>query len=147
MTIRTQAYRPDTCGCVIEESYDDTLPLADIVVTQSNYFVTCSAHSGLADNDTKYATVIEESSRKNRAIQLIIDNSPASMENVVFIYQADGVTRVLKKGVMFFFALSGTAPNRVITITYTGFTLTNAQKNTAQGWLDNRFGSGKVIIA
>lgn len=147
MTTRGTTWSLDTCNCVILLEYDDVTALDARDYTLKDIPTVCNAHTALATKLLQYDAAKTENNRKNQAIQLIIDNSPASMENVIFVYQADGITRVIKKGVSFQFAISGTAPNRIVTISYTGFTLTNTQKNTAQTWFDNRFGVGKVIIA
>lgn len=141
MTIQTTRWSPDTCDCIIEYQWDDT-ELADTRThTLGNYIRKCVAHASLASDTTRYQTVTEENPRKNLTYQGMLDNGPASLYDI----QQDG-TRTLKNGITFSWTWSGTAPNRLLTISYTGVTLTGAQKNTAQTWLNNRFGAGKVIL-
>ena len=42
--------------------------------------------------------------------------------------------------------LEWNAPNRVMTLTVTGITLTQQKKTTAQNFLNTKFGIGKVTI-
>jgi hypothetical protein len=139
MVTNTTRYSPDTCDCVIEYSWDSTLSEDQRVHTLST-ISKCSFHSGLSDN-TAYNTVFEENPRKNIAYQLILDNGPVGLSDLV-----DG-TRQIKPGIFINTVWSGTAPNRVLTVTVTGFSLTQNQKNSIQTFLNNRFGAGKVLIA
>jgi hypothetical protein len=52
----------------------------------------------------------------------------------------------LKNNITYDFSWSGTAPDRVLNISFTGITLTNQQKNTIRTVLNNRFGIGKVNV-
>jgi hypothetical protein len=139
MTIKTTRFSPDTCQCVLEYEWDDTLSETNRTHTLSNYVSKCPAHSGLSDANG-WNTVFEENPRKNIARQLCLDNGPTSLYNTI-----DG-SRQLKNTITYNFSWSGTAPNRVLTISFTGITLTNQQKNTIQNVLNNRFGSGSVLI-
>jgi hypothetical protein len=139
MTIQTTRWSPDTCPCVIEYSWDDTLSEANRIHTLST-ISKCPTHQALSDN-TAYSTVLDENPRKNIAHQLVLDNGPATLSDLI------NGTRQLKAGIVLGFSWSGTVPNRVLTISYTGITLTTNQKNSIQTFLNNRFGSGKVLIA
>ena len=140
MTIKTTRYSPDTCQCVLEYTWDDTLSETNRTHTLSNYVNKCSAHASLSNTDG-WNAVFEENPRKNIARQLSLDNGPTSLYDTV-----DG-TRQLKSTITYNFSWSGVAPNRVLTISFTGVSLTTQQKNTIQTALNNRFGIGKVVIA
>lgn len=142
MTIHRTEYRPDTCTCIIEYSWDDTVPPSSRTHTLTNYILRCPEHSPLATDSERFNTIFEENPRKNIAWQSLLDNGPAAMTDI----QENG-TKVLKRGITITWTWTGTAPNRVLTLTVTGFTLTTNQLNTAQNWLDNRFGVGRVIVA
>jgi len=141
MVINTTRYSPDTCQCVIDYDWDSTLDENNRVHTLKQFVNICTAHSSLPDNTARWNVVFEENPRKNIAHQLILDNGPTALSDLV-----EG-TRQLKAGITINFSWSGTAPNRVLTISYTGITLTTNQKNQIQTFLNNRFGSGKVLIA
>lgn len=102
----------------------------------------CPEHSVLPDNNAAYTGVKEENTRKNIAYQGILDVGPAALYDL----QQDG-NRTLKNNITFNWTWSGTPPNRVMTLSYSGITLTQQQKNTAQTWLNNKFGTGRVVLA
>ncbi len=142
MTIQNTRWSLDTCDCIIDYRWDDSLPNDQIVLTPINTVRTCTAHSAIATNPTAhYSILMDENPRKNQAIQHILDNGPATLYDIV------GSNRVAKLGINLNFSWSGVAPNRVLTINIVGVTLTNQQKNTAQNALNAKFGTGKVVLA
>ena len=142
MAIKTTRWSPDTCSCVLEYTWDDTVPQSSRIHSIDNYITKCAAHAAQATDTDRWNTILEENPRKNVANQLVIDNGPSSLYDV----QQDG-SRTLKNNITLTWTWSGVAPNRVLTISYTGITLTTNQKNQAQTFLNNRFGVGKVILA
>ena len=143
MAINTTRYSPDTCGCVIEYTWDTTVPELSRTHTLSNYVTKCAAHASLATDQDRWNCVFEENPRKNQALQNILENSPTT---ALYDTLSNG-SRQLKNSIVFNFSFSGTAPNRVLTLSFTGISLTTNQKNTLQSALNTRFGSGKVLIA
>lgn len=141
MTLRTTRWSPDTCDCIIDQSWDDSLPQDQIVTTLSNIVNKCSFHSILATNTGVWDSVMDENPRKNNTLQHILDNGPNTL------YDLQGTSRILKQTVNYNFSWSGTAPNRILTVSFTGVTLTNTQKNSIQTFLNTKFGTNKVIIA
>jgi hypothetical protein len=142
MTIRTTRYSPDTCDCIIEYTWDDTIPEDSIVLTLDQVKTRCAAHAGMANNTDVYTTVTEENSRKNLAHRNLLDNGP----NIIYDIDASSGTRVFKKGIRISWNWTGTVPNRMLTITLTGITLTTNQRNNAQTALNTRFGVGRVTL-
>lgn len=143
MTMNTTRWSPDTCNCIIDYEWDDSLPNDLITMTPVNIVNVCSDHQKLPPNITLvdfYNVLMEENPRKNASFQHILDNGPSSLYDIV------NNTRVLKKDVSFVFNWSGTAPNRTLNITVQGVSLTTNQKNVAQTALNNRFGVGKVVV-
>jgi len=131
-------WTPDTCAnppCIFQYTDDGN-------ATLTNTVRKCSRHSAQSDS-AAYTNVKEENQRKNISYQFVLDNSPTT---ALFDTQPDG-TKTLKNGITFSWSWSGTPPNTVLTITYTGISLTTTQKNTIQSALNTRFGSGKVLIA
>jgi hypothetical protein len=84
---------------------------------------------------------MEENPRKNIAYQLIVDNAPLQ-----FVDTDVNGNKTLKAGLSINFTVSGTVPNRVFTMTFSGTTLTQAQIDNVQARLDTRFGAGKVVF-
>jgi|SRR5215212_1109860 len=142
MATKTTRWSPDTCQCVLEYSWDDTVPENSRVHTPAAVINKCPAHSLLSNTDT-HNTVFDENPRKNLSLDEILQNAPST--NWFDIDPVSGV-RVFKSNITGNWTWSGTAPNRVITITFTGITLTTTQRNTLQTRLNNRFGTGKVIL-
>lgn len=140
MAIKTTTWALDTCDCVIEYQWDDSLPPDQITTTPSNVVKKCTFHSSLSNNTTFFNTLLEENPRKNIAYQHILDNGPTTLYDIV------NGNRQIKPGVSINFTWSGTAPNRVLTLTLVGATLTTAQKNTVQTALNNKFGIGKITL-
>lgn len=139
--IKTTRWRPDTCDCILEYTWDDTLTPDQITHTLDKIVRRCSAHETLVDDTTVYNTVKEENPRKNITVQLLLDNAPTSVYDV----QVDG-SRTFKKGIEVTWAWTGVSPNRLMTITVIGITLTTNQKNVIQTKLNERFGINNVTI-
>lgn len=140
MTIKTTRWSPDTCNCILEYTWDDSLPNDQITVTPSNIVGKCPAHTSFETTQEVFNVVNEENPRKNKAIQIILDNGPSTLYDIV------GTVRVLKPTISVTHTWTGTAPNRVLRLTITGSTLTTAQKNTITAAFNTLFGTGKVVL-
>jgi hypothetical protein len=140
MTINTTRWSPDTCSCVVEYSWDSEAP-PENRTHELTSIQKCPVHSSLSDSEA-YAVLTEENPRKNNTLQSALDNGPTALYDI----NPDGA-RVLKQNITYNFSWSGTVPNRVLTISFTGINLTTQQKNAIQNFLNNKFGSGKVVIA
>lgn len=68
MTIQTTRWSPDTCGCVIEFQWDDTVAPELRTHTHKSTIKACSAHTAQKDINTHFPTVLEENQRKNKCI-------------------------------------------------------------------------------
>ena len=139
MATRTTRWSPDTCSCVFEYTWDDAVPQLSRSHTLSRVPNKCPTHTAQTDSNC-YTTVLEENSRKNVALQVCLDNGPSTL------YDLSGTTKILKSTVGYITTWSGTAPNRLLTVSFSGVTLTTAQKSTIQTALNTRLGSGKVTI-
>ena len=139
MTIKLVGWQLDTCSCYHVEQYDDTDPTR----TKTLFEVKnkCPAHTPIPDSSI-YQVVREENSRWARTPAALVENGPSTLYDI----QTDG-SRQLKPNIFVNWSWSGTAPNRIMTITVTGITLTTNQKTTIQNTLNTKFGTGKVLIA
>ena len=129
-------WTPDTCNnppCIFEYTDDGNFTLTNVVQK-------CSRHSSQT-NSVAYTNVKGENQNKNIAHQLILDNGPTALFDTV------NGSRVLKNSITVSWVYSGTPPDTTLTLTYTGITLTNQQKNSIQTFLNNRFGTNKVVLA
>jgi hypothetical protein len=144
MVLKTTRWSPDTCDCILEYEWDDAVPNDQIVINYKNTVKQCSNHTHLTGNNKRdtYDAVNEENKRKNGTVAELITRLQSDFG------EADPSTGAitLKKGINVSWTWSGTAPNRVMTMTVTGITLTTNKLNQAKNFLDTRFGVGKVIL-
>jgi hypothetical protein len=146
MTIEICRWTSDTCtpdiqnNCVIEFDIDTTI---DGSAFNFRRIQTCAPHSVLSGTeDQKITNIRNENTRGGgNVIAEIIADAPISAVDIAI----DG-TRTLKNGIVVSWAWSSIAPNRVLTITLTGASLTTIQKNSVQAKLDSRFGVGNVVF-
>lgn len=141
MAIKITRWSPDTCGCELEYRWDDSVPDNQRTHTLDNYVRQCSAHSSLANDNDRYNSILDENPRKNIAL-LDALNNVSGLRDVT----ADGGF-VLKPNINYNFSFTGTAPNRVLNISFSGISLTTQQRNGIQAALNARFGSGKVLLS
>ena len=120
--IRTTTWRPDTCECVLEYSWDDAASEASRVHSFVRVVSFCPAHSLLAGVNL-YDAVVSENQRKNRtyaiAEALLVSLTP---ESRLWYYDSARVLQVV-------------IPN-----------LTTLQKNQLQSACNTTFGAGRVKV-
>lgn len=137
MTLQLENWWPNTCNCGFVIQYDDTDPAR--ATSFNSVLVLDSPHSALT-GQTAYNTVLDENNRMSKVLQGAIDNLATQLSSTG---TAGGT---LKNGIQYNFTLTGTAPNRVLNVSFSGITLTTAQKRTAQTWCNNNIGVGKVVV-
>jgi hypothetical protein len=145
LVLNTTRWSPDTCDCVLEYEWDDAVPSNDqIVINYKTIVKQCVNHQHLTGNNKKdnYDTVFEENKRKNGTIAELITRMQSDFGETD--PQTGAIT--LKRGITVSWAWSGTAPNRVMTLTIKGISLTQNKLNQAKTFLDTKFGTGKVIL-
>ena len=140
MTIKTTRWSPDTCSCVVEFTWDDSVAEDQRTDSLSQVIQKCPVHQAQSDPNV-YSTLKDENPRKNIALGLSLDNGPSSL----FDLNADG-SRTLKGNISYNWSWSGTPPDRNLNISFTGINLTAQQKSAIQNFLNNRFGAGKVTL-
>src|SRR6187431_3622028 len=139
MVTKSNGWKPDTCSCELEFWFDDDG--VNCTNQRIKQFITkCPAHQSLSDDDA-WSAINEENPRKNSALTEILTRSPTTA-----LYDTVNGLRKLKDSIGLGILYSGTAPNRVLTLSFSGISLTINQKNTIQSALNTRFGSGKVLI-
>lgn len=141
MTIQTTRWSPDTCPCIIEYQWDDTQTESTRTHTIANVINKCAAHNTTADNNAHWNILMDENPRKNTTLGLALSNLTSDIATT-----DAGGSLVLKSGITFNWSWTGTSPNRVLNISFTGVTLTTAKKNNLQTALNNQFGTGKVVV-
>jgi hypothetical protein len=142
MTIQTTIWSPSVCGCKIYYTWDDTLPEDSRTHTaQDNRTIKCSFHTSLSDANSTYSTVLAECTKYVEAKDLIIDNSPSTVYDLT-----PENKKILKSGIEIVGFYTGTYPNRVLNLSYSGTTLTTNQRNSVQNKLNTIYGTGQVIL-
>ena len=132
-----KTWRPDTCGCHVEEIYN----LDGSIQGGGKVLARCKDHATIPDVQL-YDVVLAENRRKNNCHRLLVglDGVNFNLSKLV-----DG-SQVFKDGVDMNWTYSGAGKDRVLTISLTGVTLTTQQRNAALNFLNNKFGVGKVVI-
>lgn len=95
MAIITTKWKPDTCDCVIEYKWDNTLLDTDRVHTVSNVVNKCVFHEGSATKEECYTKVHDENTRKNKVYGFLIEESTATVD---IIDNNGDITKKLVKG-------------------------------------------------
>lgn len=144
MVLKTTRWSADTCDCIFDYTWDDSVPNDQIIINFKTTIQQCSNHIHLTGNNKKdtYDSVNEENKRKNGSIGELLDKAAADFGEL----DPNSGSMVLKKGITLTWDWSGVAPNRVMTLTVSGITLSAQKKTAAQNFLNNKFGVGKVIF-
>jgi hypothetical protein len=140
MTIQITTWTAGHCNCIIQYEWDDTTS-EDTRVHTPVQSIKCPIHSGLSTHKQVYDSVLDESRKASWGLLAILDNGPTTLYDT----QSNGA-RTLKQGINASWTFSGTAPNRTVSISLTGISLSNQQRNAIQNTLNNKFGSGQVTL-
>lgn len=71
MAKHVNRWRPDTCGCVIEFSFDDEADIETMTHEWEKTIKTCPEHFSITPGPTQYAVILEENQRKNVALGMV----------------------------------------------------------------------------
>lgn len=132
-----KSWKPDTCECHIEEVYS-----GNTIVGGGQVLYKCPNHTSIPDNELYDVLLNKENRPKNRIQSQLMTSFPTLFTETDVV----SGTVMWKRGISFNWAWSGTANNRVITITTPGVTLSRQQREAAQSWCDTNIGVGKVVI-
>lgn len=138
MVIKQQRWKHDTCNCQYIENYNtdtDTFSL-------NQFEVICTPHSTISDNTTRYNVLHSDNQRKN----FVLTDCINQFSSILGQTDTDSGTIVLKKGITFNFSYSGSGDTRILTISFSGVSLTTQQKTTLQNLINTKYGSGKVVV-
>lgn len=141
--IRTTLWKPDTCSCEIEYSWDDTVPQDQRVHTPVRSVRKCAAHAAATTPVVHHADLMDENPRKNKAEARLLAAFPAVL-GFSYTDPETGQTSTKLKPDAYTYAITGGRGSRVIhlTINY----LSAAQKTAVQTWCNNNLGAGKVVV-
>lgn len=121
MPIQTTRWKPDTCDCVIEYDWDDSME-SDKREHALKSINKCAFHNKL-DDITAFETVMPENVLKNNAVIEVLASLPVlKVEDVKFLYDSD----------------------RLLTLTIEG--INALDKTVAQDAVDIKVGMGNVVV-
>lgn len=120
--IHIQRWAPDTCGCVLLETWDDTVEAAARVHTFQEMEVICPFHAAL-EGEAVYTTMRGENRRKN-LVAVIAKSVRPAFQDADYTWSFDAQRRLV--------------------VTIAG--LTNQQRTQLQAAADLQFGPGLVVV-
>lgn len=132
-------WRPDTCGCCVEEIYNGTE-----IVGMGAVITKCEKHASVPDHALYNVILNKENRPKNQVERFLVGMEGEDLG--LGELDASG-SYVFRNGMGFNWQFLGEGENRTLQISVFGKTLTQQQKTRAQTWLDNKFGAGKVTLA
>jgi len=121
--IHIQEYRPDTCTCVVQESWDDSVPEDQRVHTLEAVLHRGPEHASILDSSL-YPVIREENRRKNLTVGKCVSVAAVVPGQISWAY----------------------TPGRLLQISFSGVNVPNATKQAIQAWCDTNLGVGKVVI-
>ena len=148
--IRTTRWSPDTCGCILEYSWDDAQAENVRVHTPSSIVKACPAHLATAANAVAhYNDVLGENLRKNQAFD--VARAALNIQEPSQTELAEAGLGVVSPNLLAYRKLLGSFgfsfdAQRKLHVTVSGLlSLTAAQKANFQTALDTKFGAGKAV--
>lgn len=144
MTIQTTTWSPDTCNCTLRYKWDDADPDAEVQIDIIKK--SCQFHSNLLPNvPVTFSCIMDENRKKNNTLQYALETLPNKLADQ-FVGDDGTVYLQIKGGIVFNYRFDGTAPNRVLYISFLGTSLSQNEKNNIQTKLNQRFGNGVIVI-
>ena len=125
--ITINRWRPDTCGCSIEQWFDDDADPR--VVLYGNILETCPEHSGSRPNENLWNTLKGENQRKNTMLAIIeAETDRVTRDEATWLFTA---------------ARLRNSDERVLAIT---LSTTVATRSAVQADADLHFGDDSVVV-
>ena len=144
MVIKTTRWTVSTCGCIIDYTWDDSVPVEDRVHEYSQTVYKCENHKNVSDKDHQSVLLLENNS-KNLAMGWLLENVPDFSQLKT---APDGnINTVIKDGVTFDYEFTGSDYDRVLSVSVSGLALTIIQKTALQSFCDVSFGDSKVLVS
>lgn len=127
-------WSPDTCGCVLDYEWDDSVPQDQRTHAISEVVKACPNHQDTAEK--VYEKVKDENTTKNRVLGEIMESVPALVEEV--IDDNGNISKRFKRGMEPKWSFD---ENRQLQIE-----LVSSEKAQMKTILDNKFGVNKVKL-
>ncbi len=141
MRITHQNWRPDTCGCCVEEEYDMDDPQA--VMTCSKVIIKCAAHASVPDADlfgVLYANPDGENKVKNLMHKHLVEHPALNLSKD----SKDGL--VFNEGVEYVWSFSGSGADRVLNVGVKGAALSAEQKQIVKDFSQG-LAKDKIVLS
>ena len=75
MAKQVTRWSPDTCSCIVDYEWDDSLPSELRAISLKSVIKKCPDHSACSDSEI-WMAITEENPRKNQVIKIIQDTVP-----------------------------------------------------------------------
>jgi hypothetical protein len=151
-------WSPDSCGCVIDIEWDDSVPVEQRSHVAKNIVSRCPAHQQghFTDHHEHYDIILKENQRKNNMHKHFMEQFPHLTEEVPEDVTeghilTDNISaeeppkekaRRLKKGVKYIYSWTGEGKDRVLQVKFQGADLKDNEKKI----LKDKVGTDKVIV-
>ena len=130
--LKITRWSPDTCGCILDYEWDDSLDENSRTHTIKNIIKPCAAHANLSDKTEHYGKVLEENQRKNNLLGAIVENVVGVSEETT--QNDDSKVKQLKLGKEYRFSYDD---ERNLVVELSGFT--NSEKTAVVSLANNLF--------
>lgn len=133
-------WSPDTCECVIEYEWDDSVPEDQRTHTPKTFVNICDAHKNLAQLASRFDQVTDENQTKNFVLGELIDSVPEIREEVT---DNEGKTHYeLKRGVKYEWSFD---QDRKLEVSLRGVDLSTAKKTAITNLLNQKFPNKAIL--
>jgi len=133
--IKTTRWSPDTCKCVMEYEWDDTVAEDQRQHAFTRVVSKCDYHSGMGEDQEHYDHVVHENNAKNRVHAEILKNQ--RLTRVRKNERNEDVTE-LAEGVEFQWHFTGKDRDRELIVQVKGAQLTEQEKQKLKDIKENR---------
>lgn len=145
-----KTWKPDTCGCEVEEIYN-----GKDIVGMGQVLKKCVAHTSVPDNqlyEVIYGNVAQgkygENRQKNHVLRVLLGYESVKDLGLEEMKRQDGKDAGLglKEGIEYAWSFEGDGASRVLKVEVKGISLSKTQKDAIKAECDVKFESGKVEL-
>ena len=130
----------DSCGCQVVLHKANSDPLDDTWICDQVLRI-CPIHINEPTNQDLLQALLSENRRRQGVRKVLLDNAPAQM----ILTNPDG-SITFRDNILLTWEWSGVRPDRTLTVTLTGHTLTTNQKNAVQTKINQRYPNLNIIF-
>ena len=123
MAVQINTFAPETCFCVVQESYDDSIPENRRIHSLLAVLHRGTEHANVQD-DSLFPVLVEESNRKRVAVDIAKIATGVSLDRIHWAF----------------------TEGRLLQISFTGLPVPANKKMAAQKQCNDRLGLNKVKV-